>query len=361
MDGGVGHKIQAHLRLWCELGHEARLFLHTPDELALPQTQTFRFQPGTRLPLLRSLAREAARSSALADLITAVEQYRPDAVYLRYGLYALPLSRIFKAAPVFVEINSKDVPEYRMRGPVFYHTNRLTRRLILGPAAGFLPVSRELAELPENRRFAKPYLVLANGIDLGAVEPLPAPRNPAPRLVIVGSPGYSWHGMDKLFAFAHRFPDLSIDVVGYQPEDFAQPAPANMRFHGFVAGEALGNILAQADAAFGTLALHRKDMQESSPLKVREALAHGIPLVIAYHDTDLSGKGFDFVLEMPNTEDNLLEYGERVRQFAYAMQGRRVDRTVVAPLIDQRIKEQARLGFMRQVLLQSGRGPEAER
>lgn len=35
----------------------------------------------------------------------------------------------------------------------------------------------------------------------------------------------------------------------------------------------------------GTLALHRKNMTEASPLKTREYLAHGFPVIIGYKDT----------------------------------------------------------------------------
>lgn len=346
MTGGVGAKLQAQLRLWNELGADARLFLHTPDLLDLPDVTLSRFQPLTGIPLLRSLSRELERSAALARLLRQVAAFRPDLVYLRYGLFTLPLQKLYEIAPVAVEINTNDLDEYRLRGPVFYNFNRLARRVILGKAAGLVTVTHEIAALPQNRAFGKPVGVVSNGIDLRRFEPLPAPNNPAPRMVFVGSPGYSWHGIDKFFPLARRYPDLTIDVIGYSPEQAPQPIPANMRFHGFQPREQVRWVLAQADVGCSSLALHRKNMQEDSPLKVREMLAYGLPIVLSYVDADLSGIDPDFLLKIPNSEDNVTTHAQRIYDFAGRMRGRRAPREVIAPLIDQKLKEESRLRFL---------------
>ncbi|MBK7455292.1 MAG: hypothetical protein IPJ46_16695 [Anaerolineales bacterium] len=50
----------------------------------------------------------------------------------------------------------------------------------------------------------------------------------------------------------------------------------------------LREITLNTDVACGTLAIHRNNMEEAWYFKVREALALGVPLILAYHDTDLS-------------------------------------------------------------------------
>jgi uncharacterized protein (UPF0276 family) len=109
-------------------------------------------------------------------------------------------------------------------------------------------------------------------------------------------------------------------------------------------------VLAQTDVALGTLALHRNQMQEASVLKVREALAFGIPVVIAFRDTDLHDVKLDTILRIPNTEENVKENAERIRSFAYDMIGKRVDINLVAPYLDQRKKEETRLEFFNQLI-----------
>ena len=102
--------------------------------------------------------------------------------------------------------------------------------------------------------------------------------------------------------------------------------------------------------ACGTLALHRKDMDEACTLKEREALAYGLPVILAYHDSDLSEVTLDTILKIPNTENNVIENYERIRKFAYDMLGRRVDIEKVYPYFDQREKEQSRLEFFQKIL-----------
>lgn len=348
MHGGVGRKITAQIHLWRQAGHESHLFLLTPDEINLPDASVFRFQAkGTAAPF-RLLLRELARSRALSALIAAVRRYRPDVIYFRYGLFAWPLPRLFGVAPVVVEINSNDVEEYRTRDLFFYLLNRLSRGQILGRAAGLAPVSYELAALPANLVYRKPVKVISNGVDLNQFQPLAAAANSRPRLAFVGSPGYRWHGVDKLLVLAQRCPDLEIEVIGYRPQDLGQNLPPNLHLHGFLNPAQVQALFERVDVAIGTLALHRKNMQEASPLKVREALGLGLPVILAYWDTDLSQAGFDFVLQIPNCEDNVKLGVEAIREFAYRMQGRRADRQRLFPLIDQSQKEARRLEFMAQ-------------
>ncbi|MBE7536603.1 MAG: hypothetical protein HS124_12850 [Anaerolineales bacterium] len=55
-------------------------------------------------------------------------------------------------------------------------------------------------------------------------------------------------------------------------------------------------------------------------------LAFGLPFAIAYADADLDDAGFDFLLKIPNKEDNIHAHGDAIREFAYRMRSVRVDR-----------------------------------
>jgi len=349
--GGVGQKIQSHRRLWQEMGHEAQIFLLSPDRIELPEVNCFRYSvPALFLPM-RLIQREIARSYALAQLLRAVREYEPDVIYLRYGMYAYPLQRLFKIAPVVVEINTDDIREYRHRGLFFYLLNRLTRGITLWRASAFVPISREIAEMAAFTKFGKPARVIPNGFDVHTITPLPAPKNKRPRLAFIGSAGIDWNGVDKLIAFAGQAPEIDIDIIGYARADVPdEHLPENIHFHGFVRMEKVVELLGRADAACGTLALHRKQLEENSALKVRESLAYGLPTILAYYDSDISGKNFEFVMEIPNTESNVLDHAEEIRDFIFRMLGKRVDREQIAPLIDQRKKEEARLEFFSQII-----------
>jgi glycosyltransferase involved in cell wall biosynthesis len=237
-----------------------------------------------------------------------------------------------------------------MRGGFHYGVHRLTRDFIFKRASGFVAVSYEIAAHSSNTKYGKPIKVSGNAIDLGQYESLPAPEHDVPRLAYIGAPDTPWHGIDKLFWLAEACPDFAFDLIGSGPEAFKeQSIPPNIHLHGFVERSVYQHILAQADVGIGSLALHRINVNEIPPLKVREYLAYGIPVLLAYEDTDLLGTDFDFVLKIANMEDNLRENLDAIRQFVFRMQGKRVDRQLIAPLIDSRVKEQQRLAFMVQI------------
>jgi hypothetical protein len=106
----------------------------------------------------------------------------------------------------------------------------------------------------------------------------------------------------------------------------ARNLPENLTLHGYLSTRQYQDVLAGADVAISSLALHRVQLEEASPLKSRECLAFGLPLVVAYADTDLDGVDCDFLLKIPNKEDNIQTHAQSISDFAYRMQGRRADR-----------------------------------
>jgi hypothetical protein len=191
--------------------------------------------------------------------------------------------------------------------------------------------------------------VISNGIDLSAFSPLDAPNNETPRLVFIGTPGYSWHGVDKLVELARAFPDLQVDIVGYDGLPEYEPLPSNLTLHGYLSAEGYRKIMAGCDLAISTLALHRKGMEEACPLKTRECLAYGLPMVMPYVDTDLKDMDVEFLLRIPNKEDNIQTHGQAVHDFAYRMRGQRVERNLITS-IDQVTKEAERIRFFEEIM-----------
>jgi glycosyltransferase involved in cell wall biosynthesis len=215
--------------------------------------------------------------------------------------------------------------------------------------------SHELADLPANQRHGKRVCVVSNGIELDRYEILAPEDHMAPSLTLVGSPGMNWHGVDKLIWLAKQYPELDIHIVGYSKNDLSQSIPENVSLHGYLQPADVKQVLMKTDVAFGTLALHRKNMMEASPLKVREALAYGIPVVLPYQDTDLQNVESDLFLFLPNTPDNVSSHAQLIRDFAFRVKGKRVDRKLIRHLINRYEKEQKRLEFFEQVLKSSTR------
>ena len=344
MQGGVGKKIKNQSDIWREHGHEVTLFSLTPAEIPFPEARQFILDSKAKI-----LKREIARSVTLKQMLASIREYKPDLIYLRFGLYSYPLHQLFKIAPVVLETNSDDMQEYHKRGFFFYWMNRLTRSLTFGPACGIIVPSHELVGVLLPKR-DKPFSVISNGLDLSQAETLPPTSHKQPAITMVCTPGMKWHGVDKLIKFAELHSDVTVNLVGYSEKDMDQPVPSNLRLHGFLNRLGVRNVLANTDVACGSLALHRNNMQEASVLKIREALAYGIPVIIAFWDTDLHDVSLETILHIANTENNVIENAERIRNFAYAMIGKRVDINSVASYLDQNKKESTRLAFFQNIL-----------
>ncbi|HSL29022.1 MAG TPA: glycosyltransferase [Anaerolineales bacterium] len=344
---GVGKKIQSHISTWQRMGHETRLFMHTSasePSSELIEADYFFYAGSGRV------GTEIHRVRAAKQMLHAVRSFQPDIIFLRYGMYVYPAHRLAEIAPVVEEINTNDLSQHEELGLVYSLYNRFTRGIFLRRVHGLVVVSHELAASKAFASFRKPTEVIANGIELDAIQPLPAPRNETPHLVFIATPGYFWHGVDKLLTLARLHGDLTIHVVGYDIPEQATSLPPNVYFHGYLNSDAYVSLLGKSDVAISTLALHRKAMQEASPLKTRECLAYGLPTVIAYTDTDLDRVDFDFLLKIPNKEDNIQAHAHAIREFAYRMRGCRADRDSLRPLIDARQKEAARLAFFEKLL-----------
>jgi glycosyltransferase involved in cell wall biosynthesis len=351
--GGVGRKVQEHMRIWNEMGHETKLFLLTPDEIDLPDAALFWFSGRGKFKPLWYFTREFSRSRNLMRLVQRVEEFKPDIIYLRFGMFTLPLQRIFEISPVVIEVNSNDVKENNLRGPIYSAYNLLTRKQIFSRASGMVTVTNELANLNIFTSFRKPIKVVSNGINLASIDPLPAPSNPIPHIALAGIPGQPWNGADKLVKLAYMLPDIHVDLIGFTKKDMEGISLSqNITLHGMVKYNQVRSLLLKADVACGHLAEHRKHTNENSPLKVREALAYGIPTILGYFDTDISNKGLDTILQLPNTESNVRDNWQAIHDFAYRMIGKRIDHALVSPLIDQRVKEEKRLAFFADILVQ---------
>ena len=350
MQGGVGGKIRSQIQYWQNRGHEVQLFVLSPDEILVENCNAFRYGPSTSLPVILALSRTISRSRAALKLMDSVQNYRPDLIYMRFGRYIYPIHRLKKLAPVILELNTDDINQDRFLGWPLYWFNRSTRGLEINNCAGLIAVSQEIANLPVNKMYNKPVRVIANGIDLKQYLVLPPSENKRPVITIVGSPGMIWHGIDKLIWLGEKCSDLRINIVGYHASDITQDTPSNVQIHGFLDRDGVKDVLMKTDVACGSLALHRKNMQEASPLKVREALAYGIPILLGYRDTDLSNLDNEYILQIPNTEDNVMAHSEQIRSFAYNMMGKRIRRELIANLIDQDPKEKARLAFFDEIV-----------
>lgn len=343
---GVGKKILRQISAWTAAGHEVQLFMHSvhreTDSPLIPG-EVFYY------PEIGGVKGEWGRITAARRLLDAVKLYRPDVIYLRYGMYVYPIHHLAFIAPLIEEIITNDVIQHEGLGMIQSTYNRLTRGIILRNTSGLVCLSNELGNSPFNAVFYKPTRVIGDGIDLNNIQPLPAPNNVQPQVAFIGSPGSLWQGVDKLPLLARAFPEIAIHVIGYGHIEGVSSLPDNMRLYGYLNTQEYKEVLAGMDCAIGTLGLHRIQLNESSPLKTRECLALGLPMVLPYEDTDLDDLECDFLLKIPNKEDNIQTHAQAIFDFACRMRGRRVKREQIEKL-DQARKESERIAFFKEFL-----------
>lgn len=348
-DTGVFKKIRMQIKIWCEQGHEAVLFLVSPltkkgFKLNNNNFLLFQWYPSKYLPALKFYISKIMLTNKLKKFLVS---FRPDIIYYRQGIWYPGLISVLNVSPYVVEVNTKDTDEIKLFGIIKTAYHHLTRNFILKNASGIIGVTEEITD--NLKKFKKPLLSITNGIDLKRIQPRRPPKNMRPQLVFVGHPGFPWHGVDKVKILAKEVPEFDFHIVG--PDvDLSDDSP-NLYQHGYLGENDLKKIYENIDCGIGTLALYRKKMNMACPLKVREYLAYGLPVIIAYRDPDLMK--CNYVLEIPNHSNSVKENVDKIHKFVLYWMGKEIDMNDVYKRIDMRVKEKKRLEFMESLLVKN--------
>jgi hypothetical protein len=348
---GVNDKILTQVAAWEKAGHDVPLLClsRAPEDRAASSTlpgTIFRFQNA------------AERVRATLALARTARRLRPDIVYLRYDRFVPPLAPLLGPARIAVEVNTDDRREFSLYGRAGWLYNELNRESTMRAAAGLVCVTHELARSSTLSRYRKPTAVISNGVDTERISALPAADNARPvAVMLVGAtPLAAWAGADKLIALARALPELTVHLVGADSAQALGPVagsatslPPNVHLHSALPRAEYRKLLARADFGIGPLALHRKGMSEASPLKTREYLLHGLPVLMANHDTDFLGEDPWFLQRLPNREDNIATSLPAISAWAASVRGRRVPREVVVARLSSEVKESERLAFLSQL------------
>ena len=272
------------------------------------------------------------------------EEIEFDMIYMRYRLYMPFINKLFKKHTVIMEINSDDIEEYKLHSKLTYMYNKLTRFLFLKNINAFVSVSDELKKKFDYLN--KHIIVIANGINMEEYPPNIREKNKMPILGFIGTPNQPWHGLDKIKMLANYFQKYMFYIIGTNGED-----SQNIRYFGYLSQEEATKIINQCDIGIGTLSLYKTGLTEASPLKSRQYLACGVPLIYAYKDTDISDK-LEFGLKLENTEKNI-EY-EKIEQFVKDVFNNKSikfkAREFAENILDYEKKEEVRLNFFKRVL-----------
>ena len=347
---GVTEKIAAQCARWRAEGHDARVVFVTypPRQDAEPvlDAECFPF------------AGMSQRVRATLSAVRAIRRRRPDLVYMRYDWFSPPPVPLLAPIPVVVEINGDERAEGHLYGPAIGLYNSAHWLATIPFAAGFVTVTRELLSGLGGHATGVPATAIANGIELGGIPEEAAANEGGDRLVmLIGArPTPVWNGLDRIGALARAMPDVRFDLIGVGRAPVVADQPANLVGHEAMPRADYGPMLRHATAAIGPLALHRKDLDEACPLKVRDYLAHGLPLLTSHRDTDFLDEEPWFIHRVPNDESDITDRAGAIGRWLASVRGRRVPREAIRHL-DVTVKERARLAFFAHVLARRGRPP----
>jgi hypothetical protein len=349
-ESGVYRKVIAQVRNWKDQGETVCLFLtssnrQNPADFAsdLPGVSVVSeiYKAGISTRALFQRFRALLRSCR------KVSEWHPDIVYMRHDFVYPGLLSMARQNRLILEINTHDLAETKLMSRVRYIWQRFTRKILLTNCTGAVFMTRELMEDVSFRSVAV-KTTIANGFPMETVDSGGAVSNGEISLVFIGSAGLPWHGVDKLVPLACAFPKWQLNLIGVSAAEAGSKAPDNMRFLGHLERRLYAPLLREATAGIGTLALHRKSMTEACVLKTREYLAYGLPVILGYKDTDLTGTE-DFVCQLPNTENNVSANISKIGSFVEKWNGRKVPKSEVMQM-DASAKEQLRMAFFQQCM-----------
>lgn len=342
-NSGVLTKISSQLSEWEKQGHECLLVMISPyskekEVIKKANVQVVSSEMARKWPFYGKHFLNRIFCSKKAKSL--IDDFNPELIYYRQGIWYPGLSGMLEGYCVVMELNTLDINESSHYNFLFKNVYLFGRNRILKNVNGMVAVSNEIAATYDTTK--KPIVIISNGYTL---KDMGRSVNDSDRveLIMVGTPNQSWHGVDKLSIIAEHFTDWKIHLVG--PMELS--LPDNVVQHGILDKGALSRLYMNVNIGLGSLALHRKDMNEASPLKTREYANYGLPMIIGYQDTDLEGQ--PFVLNIGNYENNVKDHLTEIATFVNQWKAKVVRTADLEPLVGIAAKEKSRLDFFQHI------------
>jgi hypothetical protein len=182
------------------------------------------------------------------------------------------------------------------------------------------------------------FITINNGIDLANIKTVKKEvKNNKLNLLVIANLA-PWHGIDRIIKGLYNYysiksnsdkKDIKLFIIGYGNGKIYNSLvkltkELNMEkyviFHGTKTGKELDDIVNKCDMAFGSLGMHRIDLEYASTLKLREYCARGIPFVYAYNDFDFNNFKYSMKIdsnESPVNIDKIIEFYNSIKNENY--------------------------------------------
>ena len=276
---GVISKIKSQTHEWEKNGHIVQKYCLFSDELN-PVIQVYQYKENSKIKKKLYLQK---------DLIIDIKSFNPDLIYFRYTYWNRTLSYLQKNYKNIVEINTLDIAEYwlnlkimpSIKNAFIFLFNLLSRSLVLKKVTGIISVTNQIAQHKSLTKYNKKICICSNPYNLDHILYRKKTASVQRKgLFFIGSPNQEWHGIDIIEKLAEKLPQYDFHIVGIEKTN-----RSNVFYYGYLKKERYFSILDKCQICIGTLAAFRKGLTECSPLKVREYLSYGYPIIIGYNDT----------------------------------------------------------------------------
>lgn len=271
-----------------------------------------------------------------------------DAAIFRYPLSSRGLLQVAKNNPgkIVFEHNTKEIEELALDlevakkripfsvkpGFFLYYFETVTYPMLaekyIAPrvfknALGGVGVTNEITTYEKKRQPRYRVKTISNGIDVRSQKEREAAAFDGKELRLFMLVGYQapWHGEDRIISGLKNYKGpchIVFDIIGKKTDQKQISGPNfTVNFLPAVNNADLDELLKNYHISVGTLAAHRKEIAEATPLKVRECVSRGFPILIAYKDNDLSNhEGLQkYILNLP-ANDSVVDM-EKILVFAH--------------------------------------------
>jgi hypothetical protein len=347
-------KVKNQVDTWRNSGHQVEVFARVPD-FEEPLLTANRFKKPASF----------FKSILGKDLsfILAVKKYNPDILYIRQSFPNRTYNFLQRNYCNVIEIVNDDIDEYKY----FFHLHRnvssliklmatfLLRNNFFNLATGLIAGTEELAGKKRFTHYGKKFKVIPNSVILKSNSEDIIKKNKSAnldkrvQLFFIGSPGFTWHGIDKIEKLAELLgSEYLFHIVGLEGVD-----KGNVRFYGYMNESEYNKILSKCHICISTFALHRKNQYECTTIKFGEYLKKGFPVIVPYKETTLLINDKPaWILELPNKEGVIddLEQVRSIRFFIDKYKDKIVDHSESDLYISSDIIEARRLDFMKEII-----------
>jgi hypothetical protein len=306
------------LNLYTEYTHLVS-FSDKVKELTQLNNTTF-ISPIQKIPKGKYFHTYKGRKELFDSVIDFLDEHssKYDKIMIRYPLADSHSHRLFKKYKITVEHNTIEAREMkadvktiycgipfsiklgyflyvldRVLLPLFFekvYTKSILKKIPLG-----ICVTQEIADYERSRCSTYHTEVITNGIDMSKIS---LRNKQIPNKVIKGfllaGQDAPWHGINRIIAgikLSKTPEDFEIHIIGSINNEYIKTIEAvkikNIYCHEKKSAKEIEMLTKDFDFSFGTLELYKKGLKEATPLKVREGLARGFPIVNAYFDTDI--------------------------------------------------------------------------